>query len=93
MGRRRQGGRLKAYENVEVIDAGAKGKAVARVDDKVVFITGAVPGDVCDIQVTKKKKSFLTYSQKNWLFRMHVVFLEVRRSLTVGIIRRPTDRP
>ncbi|MDB2363752.1 23S rRNA (uracil(1939)-C(5))-methyltransferase RlmD [Flavobacteriales bacterium] len=59
MGRRRQGGRLKAYENVEVIDAGAKGKAVARVDDKVVFITGAVPGDVCDIQVTKKKKSFL----------------------------------
>ncbi len=32
----------------------------------------------------KKKKSFLTYSQKNWLFRIHVVFLEVRRSLTVG---------
>ena len=57
MGRRRR--QLKAYENVEILDAGAKGKSVARVEDLVVFVSNTVPGDVCDIQVTKKKKSFL----------------------------------
>ncbi|MCB0807303.1 MAG: 23S rRNA (uracil(1939)-C(5))-methyltransferase RlmD [Bacteroidales bacterium] len=60
------------YTNVEITDAGAEGKAVARVNDQVVFIPFAAPGDVVDIQVTKKRRSYLkgkileihTYSDK-----------------------------
>ncbi|MCH9660082.1 MAG: 23S rRNA (uracil(1939)-C(5))-methyltransferase RlmD [Bacteroidetes bacterium] len=46
-------------ENIEVIDAGAKGKAVAKAEDgRVVFIDNAVPGDVATIQTHKKRKSY-----------------------------------
>ncbi len=46
-------------ENLEVIDAGAKGKAVAKAPDgRVVFIDNAVPGDVVNVQTYKKKKGF-----------------------------------
>ncbi|GHC64067.1 23S rRNA (uracil(1939)-C(5))-methyltransferase RlmD [Ulvibacter litoralis] len=60
-------------ENLNVIDAGAKGKSIAKAaDGKVVFISNAVPGDVATIQTTKKRKayyegnaiSFSTYSDK-----------------------------
>lgn len=44
-------------ENVQVT-GWAQGKALAKVDGLVVFITGAVPGDVADLRVTRKKKSF-----------------------------------
>ncbi len=47
-------------ENVEVFDAGAKGKAVARAPDgRILFISNAVPGDIVDVQTTKKRKAFL----------------------------------
>ncbi|MEI6748959.1 MAG: 23S rRNA (uracil(1939)-C(5))-methyltransferase RlmD [Bacteroidota bacterium] len=46
------------FENVLIIDAGAEGKAIARIEDKVIFIPFVVPGDVVDIQVVAKKKSF-----------------------------------
>lgn len=46
-------------ENLEVTAAGAEGKAIARHEGIVVFITGAVPGDVVDVQVVKKKSSFM----------------------------------
>lgn len=36
----------------------AEGKAICRVDDRVVFVNGAVPGDIVDIQVTKKRSSY-----------------------------------
>jgi 23S rRNA (uracil1939-C5)-methyltransferase len=46
-------------ENLEVIDAGAKGKAVAKAPDgRVVFIDNAVPGDIATVQTFKKKKAF-----------------------------------
>ncbi len=49
----------KVFENLEVTDAGAKGKAIAHAPDgKVVFISNAVPGDVCEVQTTKKRKSY-----------------------------------
>ena len=44
---------------VEITAAGAEGKAVGRVDDKVVFVPFAAPGDVVDVQVTKKKRSYM----------------------------------
>ena len=43
-------------EHVEVIDAGTKGKNIAKHGDLVVLVPNAVPGDICDIQVYKKKK-------------------------------------
>lgn len=44
--------------NVTVADMAAEGKSVCRVEDQVVFVTGAVPGDVVDIQVTKKRSNY-----------------------------------
>ncbi|MCH7536160.1 MAG: class I SAM-dependent RNA methyltransferase, partial [Bacteroidetes bacterium] len=45
--------------NVEVIDMGNKGKGVGKQDGMVIFVQGAIPGDVVDVKVTRKKKSFL----------------------------------
>ena len=49
----------KIYENVEITDAGSEGKAIARIENLVVFVPFVVPGDVADIQIIKKKKSYL----------------------------------
>jgi 23S rRNA (uracil1939-C5)-methyltransferase len=47
------------FENVEVIDAGSKGKTVAKAPDgRVIFLSNAVPGDVIDVQTLKKRKSY-----------------------------------
>lgn len=50
---------LPLLENITITDFAAEGKALARVDDMVVFVPWAVPGDVCDLQVRKKKHSFM----------------------------------
>ncbi|RLD66780.1 MAG: 23S rRNA (uracil(1939)-C(5))-methyltransferase RlmD [Bacteroidetes bacterium] len=47
------------FLEVEITAAGAEGKAIGRVDDKVVFIPFGAPGDVVDVQVTKKKRSYM----------------------------------
>ncbi|MBP5365902.1 MAG: 23S rRNA (uracil(1939)-C(5))-methyltransferase RlmD [Bacteroidales bacterium] len=44
--------------NVEITDVAAEGKAISRVDDIVVFVNGAVPGDIVDVQITKKRSSY-----------------------------------
>lgn len=41
-----------------VTDVAAEGKAMGKVDDKVVFVTQAVPGDIVDVQVNKKRRSY-----------------------------------
>ncbi|MEE4117251.1 MAG: 23S rRNA (uracil(1939)-C(5))-methyltransferase RlmD [Marinilabiliaceae bacterium] len=46
-------------EKVEITAIGSEGKALGRVDEKVVFVPMLVPGDVVDIQVTRKRKSFM----------------------------------
>lgn len=46
-------------EQVRVEGIAAEGKALARVDDKVVFVPGVAPGDIVDIRITRKKKSFM----------------------------------
>ncbi|MBE0637311.1 MAG: 23S rRNA (uracil(1939)-C(5))-methyltransferase RlmD [Bacteroidales bacterium] len=57
-GRKKRKVDLPLLEKVEILDAGAEGKAVARVDNMVVFVPFAAPGDVVDIKVVSKKKSF-----------------------------------
>ncbi len=59
-------------QNILVTDYAAEGKALARQDGKVIFISGAVPGDVADIFITKNKKDWaegrvekiITYSKE-----------------------------
>ena len=45
-------------ERLVVTDVAAEGKAMGKVDDKVVFVTQAVPGDIVDVQVNKKRRSY-----------------------------------
>lgn len=57
MGRKNR--RIPNLERVHLTDLGNKGKAVGRHNDRVVFVTGGVPGDVVDVQVTKKRRAYL----------------------------------
>ena len=43
-------------ENVTIEAVAAEGKALARIDGTVLFVQFAVPGDIVDVKVTKKKK-------------------------------------
>lgn len=45
-------------ENVAVTAYAAEGKALGRIDGKVIFIEGAVPGDVVDVLITRNKKDW-----------------------------------
>jgi 23S rRNA (uracil1939-C5)-methyltransferase len=45
-------------ENVPVTGYAAQGKSLARIDGKVIFIEGAVPGDMADVLITKNKKDW-----------------------------------
>lgn len=49
---------LPLLEKVTITDVAAEGKAIAKLDDMVVFVPFVVPGDVVDLQVRRKKKSF-----------------------------------
>lgn len=55
MGRRRK---KRVVEDVTILDIADKGKALARIDDVVTFVTGVVPGDVCDIMIKRKRKNY-----------------------------------
>jgi len=56
MGRRNK---KQIFENVLVVDAGAKGKSVAKAPDgAVIFMQNVVPGDVVDVETFKKRKSY-----------------------------------
>jgi 23S rRNA (uracil1939-C5)-methyltransferase len=46
-------------ENILVENMAAEGKCVSRLDGRVIFIEGAVPGDVVDVSLTRIKTSFL----------------------------------
>ena len=50
---------LPVLESIEITDVAAEGKSLARIDNMVVFVPYAVPGDVVDIRVTKKKHHFM----------------------------------
>jgi len=47
------------FENVTITDIAAEGKAIARVNELIVFVPFVVPGDVVDLQVTRKKSNFM----------------------------------
>ena len=45
--------------DITIESVAAEGKALAHVDGTVVFVQFAVPGDVVDIKITKKKKNYM----------------------------------
>lgn len=49
---------LPILENITITDVAAEGKAIAKVDNLVIFIPFAVPGDVVDLQIRRKKHSY-----------------------------------
>ena len=49
---------LPVYNEVEIQDVAAEGKALVRIDDLVVFVPYVVPGDVVDLRVTRKKHHY-----------------------------------
>ena len=56
----------KSFENVEITGIGSDGRSVAKIEgEAVIFVEKTVPGDIVDIQVTKKKSSYyLAYPTK-----------------------------
>ncbi len=50
---------LPLIENVEITGIAAEGKALTRINDLVVFVPYCVPGDIVDLQITKRKHSFM----------------------------------
>ena len=49
---------LPILEGVEIIDVAAEGNSLARVNDMVVFVPYGAPGDIADVKLDKKKKSY-----------------------------------
>lgn len=49
---------LPVFRGVTISGISADGRAVGRVDDLVVFVPFVVPGDVVDVQVTRKKNKY-----------------------------------
>jgi 23S rRNA (uracil1939-C5)-methyltransferase len=45
--------------NVEIIDIAAEGNAMAKIDNKVLFIPQGIPGDIVDVQLTRKRTSYM----------------------------------
>ncbi len=46
-------------EDILITGIGSEGKALSRVNDRVVFVPLVVPGDVVDMQVIRKRKSYM----------------------------------
>ena len=63
---------LPLLPSLAITDAGTEGQSVGKLDELVVFVSGAVPGDTVSVQLTRKKKNYaegrvtevLTYSDK-----------------------------
>lgn len=58
---------LPILEGVTIETLAGEGKALAHIDGQVLFVPFACPGDICDVQVVKKKKSFLEGKIKSFV--------------------------
>ncbi|WP_242917041.1 23S rRNA (uracil(1939)-C(5))-methyltransferase RlmD [Pontibacter liquoris] len=57
--RKKHKNKFEILENIRIEEMVAEGKCLARHDNLVIFVGGVAPGDVVDLRVTRKKKSFL----------------------------------
>ncbi|WP_262249285.1 23S rRNA (uracil(1939)-C(5))-methyltransferase RlmD [Parapedobacter soli] len=58
MSRKRFTAGQRLLAGVSIVDIAEGGKGVAKVDDLVVFVDKAIPGDVVDVELSRKKKNF-----------------------------------
>lgn len=49
---------LPLLSGVEIQDVAAEGNSIARVDEMVVFIPFGAPGDIADVKIDRKKRSY-----------------------------------
>jgi 23S rRNA (uracil1939-C5)-methyltransferase len=49
----------KVFPNVTIESVAAEGKCVAHIEGRVVFVAGVAPGDIVDLRISRKKKSYL----------------------------------
>ncbi len=49
---------LPLFKGVNIVDVAAEGNAVARVDDMVIFVPFGAPGDVADVKIDRKRRSY-----------------------------------
>lgn len=47
----------KRVNDLAITDLAAEGKAIAKHEGKVIFVTGVIPGDVVDVQLNRVKKT------------------------------------
>lgn len=59
MSRNRKSGIITIIPNLSIVDIAEEGKGVGKSEELVVFVDKAVPGDVADVRVVKKKKNFV----------------------------------
>ena len=52
-------------ENIEIIDVANKGKSIAKHNGLTIFTKGGVPGDICDINIFRKRKNYWEGNIKN----------------------------
>lgn len=52
-------GKKPLLENIEICKIAAEGKSIAYIEEKVLFVPNTVPGDIVDVQITRKRKSFM----------------------------------
>lgn len=56
--RRRNSQERLVFNDIAIIDIAEEGKGVGKTDDLVLFVEKAIPGDVVDVELIRKKKSF-----------------------------------
>jgi 23S rRNA (uracil1939-C5)-methyltransferase len=49
---------IQTFQNIEIFDISTEGKGIGRIDNIVCFVDFAIPGDIVDIQITKKKRNY-----------------------------------
>ena len=52
------GKEVEIVKQVTIENVAAEGKCVTRINDKVVFVDQAAPGDVADLKIIRKRKKF-----------------------------------
>lgn len=58
---------LPVLKEVVISDLGAEGNAIARVNDQVLFVPYVMPGDVVDVQLTRKRSRYM----EGYVVHMH----------------------
>ena len=48
----------KTIKNIKIIDISITGKSVSKYNNKVIFSNLGVPGDLCDIEIKRKRKNY-----------------------------------